>query len=85
MQLKTIIGIIAGVLTAISMFPQLLKILHEKKAEDVSVFMLVILLGGVSSWMLYGILIKDAIIIATNCISLIINILTMFFRWKYSK
>ena len=40
------IGIAAGVLTSVSMLPQLIKIIKEKKAGDVSVVMLLVLIGG---------------------------------------
>ena len=83
MDSTQIIGIVAGVLTAVSMLPQLLKILKEKKAESVSVWMLVILLLGLGLWTTYGILKKDWPIIATNAFSFLLNLVLMFFRYKY--
>jgi MtN3 and saliva related transmembrane protein len=53
------IGIAAGICTAISLLPQLIKIIKEKDAGDISVFMLGILLLGLSGWLYYGILKKD--------------------------
>ena len=77
------IGIIAGVFTASSMLPQLIKTIKEKKAEEISELMLVVLIAGVSLWIWYGILKKDLPIIATNAISLTVNLLMIFFRVKY--
>ena len=48
------IGIAAGVLTSVSMLPQLIKIIKEKKAGDVSVVMLLVLIGGLALWAFYG-------------------------------
>jgi MtN3 and saliva related transmembrane protein len=42
-----VIGIAAGVLTAASMMPQVIKTIKTKTAEHVSILMLIILIGGV--------------------------------------
>jgi MtN3 and saliva related transmembrane protein len=56
---EQILRISAGVLTSISSLPQLIKIIKEKEAKDVSLKMLLILLSGVAPWTVYGILKKD--------------------------
>jgi MtN3 and saliva related transmembrane protein len=77
------IGIVAGILTAASMLPQVIKTLKTKKAEHVSPLMLIILICGVALWCFYGILKKDAPIIITNGFSILVNISMLFLRWKY--
>lgn len=72
--MTTWIGIFAGTLTAISLLPQLIKILREKKPGDFSILMFLILLAGLALWIWYGILKKDWPIIITNCTSMLINI-----------
>ena len=79
------IGIAAGVLTAISLIPQLFKIIREKKAEDISLVMLGVLLAGVGLWIYYGILKEDYPIIFTNSFSFLVNILTIVFGAIYKK
>ena len=44
--LTEIIGIAAGVCTAISLLPQIVKMVKEKKAQDISLFYLIVLLCG---------------------------------------
>lgn len=83
MQLNTIIGFIAGILTAISMLPQLVKTVKEKKAAHISVIMLLVLMIGVSLWIVYGFLNKDWPIIITNIISFGLNVGMFFLRIKY--
>ncbi|MEO6406019.1 MAG: SemiSWEET transporter, partial [Ferruginibacter sp.] len=73
MNLTQIIGILAGILTAFSLLPQLLKIIKEKKAEDVSAWMLIILMCGLCLWVVYGIMKNDWPIIATNSFSFLLN------------
>ena len=79
------VGIVAGIFTGISLVPQLLKIIKDKKADDISFFMLLILLLGVSGWIVYGILRTDYPIIFTNAFSLLVNILIIIFSIKYKK
>jgi MtN3 and saliva related transmembrane protein len=82
-NLSLIIGISAGVLTAVSMLPQVFKTIKTKKAEHVSPLMLIILICGVSLWIAYGILKNDLPIIFTNGFSVIVNLCMLFLRWRY--
>lgn len=77
------IGIIAGILTAGSMLPQVIKVLREKKAEEISIVMLLVLISGISLWIVYGVFKKDLPIIVTNAFSLLVNIVLMILRIKY--
>jgi MtN3 and saliva related transmembrane protein len=81
--LPTLVGIAASIFSTISLLPQLVKIIREKKAEDLSLWMLVILLTGLSLWVWYGFLSEDLIIIIANSISVCINLLIIFFSLRY--
>ena len=83
MEMTQWIGIVAGVLTATSMLPQLFKVIKNKEAEDLSFKMLFILISGIALWIVYGVKREDMPIIATNSFSLLVNILLIFFRFKY--
>jgi MtN3 and saliva related transmembrane protein len=85
MDTTQIIGLAAGVLTASSLLPQLIKTVKEKEAEDISIVMLLVLLSGISLWIFYGIKRDDFPIIITNCFSLLLNIIMIFLRLKYKK
>jgi MtN3 and saliva related transmembrane protein len=77
------IGITAGILTGISMLPQLVKILREKKADDISIPMLFILFAGLALWVTYGVMINDLPLIITNSFSLLVNLLIIVFSLRY--
>ena len=77
------IGIGAGILTSVSMLPQIIKTFKEKKAENISVVMILILMSGIASWIWYGFLRNDLPIIFTNCFSFLLNVVLLFFRFKY--
>ena len=79
------VGIIAGILTASSMLPQVIKVLKEKKAENISLLMVFVLISGVCLWIVYGVMRKDLPIIATNAFSLLVNLVLMVLRIRYKK
>ena len=79
------IGIGAGVLTSLSMLPQVIKTFKEKKAEELSLVMILALIGGIAGWIWYGILRNDLPIIVTNCFSFLVNSILLFFRIKYAE
>ena len=80
-----VIGLVAGFLTASSLLPQLLKILKEKKAENISIPMLLIMLTGLGLWIYYGSLKEDWPIIVTNAFSLLLNIGIIILKLKYGQ
>ena len=80
-----IVGLVAGTLTSSSLIPQLVKTLKEKKAEDVSIGMLLVLMLGVATWVAYGFLRDDLPIIITNSFSLLLNITMIILRFKYNR
>lgn len=79
------IGIVAGVLTAVSMLPQLVKVIKEKHVEDLSITMLLSLIAGLILWVVYGFIRKDQPLIYTNIFSVAVNLALVFFRVKYSR
>ena len=85
MDWTQIIGLAAGVCTATSMIPQVLKTIKEKKAEDVSLVMLLVLFSGICLWIVYGIKKSDLPIIATNSFSLLVNVTMIILRVRYKK
>ena len=83
--LEQIVGIGAGVFTGISLLPQLIKIYKEKKSENISWGMLIILLTGLGGWIWYGVLKSDVPIIVTNSFSVVVNIAIMILSVRYKQ
>ncbi len=83
MNYETLVGIGASALTSTSLIPQLIKLIKEKKSKDVSILMLVILMFGLSSWVYYGILKDDLIIIFANAFALLITILNITYTIRF--
>lgn len=80
-----LIGIAAGICTAISLLPQLIKIIREKEARNISLFYLVILMAGLALWIWYGILRKDLPIIVTNVTSIVLNVAIIILGIRYKR
>lgn len=82
-ELQTIVGIAASIGTSISQLPQLIKLIKHKKAKDVSLVMLGVLIVGVGLWIWYGIIKNDWIIIISNSFALLVDLATFIFGMKY--
>jgi MtN3 and saliva related transmembrane protein len=85
MDTNEIIGLIAGILTSSSLLPQLIKTLKERRVEDVSPVMFIMLLAGTGLWAYYGILRNDFPIIITNGFSFLLNVFMLILKVKYSR
>ena len=82
---ESVLGIIAGVLTSISMIPQLIKVIREKNAQDLSLVMILVLITGLSLWVWYGILKNELPIIISNAFAVLINITLLICIFLYQK
>ncbi len=81
----TIIGFMAGTITTIGFFPQVIKALKTKNTTDVAIFMPIFLSIGIFLWFIYGILINDWPVIIANVISLIANVWLIILKIRYSQ
>lgn len=82
---ENILGIVAGVLTSISMIPQLIKVIREKNVEDISLVMLLILISGLSLWVWYGLKKDELPIILSNAFAVLVNISLLICYMLYRK
>ena len=82
---QTAIGLCASALTTLAAVPQLTKIITSKKAENISLLWIIILILGMCGWIYYGILKDDYIILVSNSLEAIINAAIAFFAVLYKK
>lgn len=85
MNFTDILGLFAGACITISTIPQILKVWKTKKVKEISLKMFGILTFGIAVWIVYGILKNDLPIIITNSISLILNLIMVYFIIYYEK
>jgi len=83
MDLVTLIGLAAGLLTTMSLVPQALKIWKTKSAKDVSQRMFIAFCLGVSLWLVYGIMRQEMPIILWNSVSLAFGLGILVMKLRY--
>jgi len=84
-MLWSIIGSLAAFLTMFSFIPQIIKVVKNRSAKDVSPITLLQLAIGVSLWIIYGIYLGDAIIITANGVTLFTLIILLFLYFNYGR
>jgi MtN3 and saliva related transmembrane protein len=83
--LLPIIGFIATGFAVSSTVPQIRKALRTRKSDDVSIRFIIVLIIGLSFWVMYGIGKNDIVIIIGNSIAVALNTFMLFLKIKYSK
>lgn len=79
------IGLFAGICVTVSVVPQIIKVWKTKKVKQISLLTFGVLTFGVAVWVVYGVLKNDMPIIITNSISLILNLIMVYFLLNYEK
>jgi MtN3 and saliva related transmembrane protein len=82
--LAFMVGILATFFTLWSTVPQIRKSLRTKKTDDVSKWLIISLIVGLSLWVAYGILKVDIVIIGANSIGVSLNIFLLLLKFRYS-
>ena len=79
-----VIGILATFFTLWSTMPQIRKSLRTKKTDDVSKWLIISLITGLSLWVLYGVIKGDILITGANSIGVSLNFFLLILKLKYS-
>jgi MtN3 and saliva related transmembrane protein len=79
------IGIMATVFAVSSTLPQILKALKSKKTDDISIWLVVVLITGLGLWVFYGVAKNDIVLIGGNSIAVLLNCIMLLLKIKYSK
>ena len=61
-----LLGIFGGIVIVLSWIPQMVRIIKNKKSEDVSIIFLIVILIGTISLLFYSVWIKDLIYTLIN-------------------
>jgi len=73
MDLTTTLGLVAGALTTLAYFPQVIKTWRSRSADGMSWSMLIILCVGISLWLVYGVYARDMPVILANLFTLMFS------------
>jgi len=80
-----LIGISATIFSLWSTVPQISKSLKSKKTDDVSKWLIISLIVGLSLWVIYGIIKGDVVIASANAIGVILNLILLSLKIKYTR
>lgn len=79
----TTIGLVAGGLTTLSFVPQLLHTLRSRRTHDMSVWWLASFMGGLTLWLIYGLLLPSLPIIVANSATLLLMLPILAMKLSY--
>ena len=80
-----LIGIFATIFAVSSTVPQIIKGIKTRKMDDVSVWLIMALIAGLSLWVTYGIAKNDVVIAGGNSIGVSLNVILLILKMKYSR
>lgn len=72
MDMPTLLGFAAGLLTTVAFVPQVVKIWKTKSARDVSLHTFVTFTLGVGLWLAYGVVREEPPIVVWNAVTLLL-------------
>ena len=81
----TLIGVMASILILSGWVHQIFKGFKTKKLDDVSKYLMVLIGLGAVLWTIYGIEIDDIIIIGVNIAAIILMIIILLMKFRYTK
>lgn len=79
------IGPIGTSLTTISFLPQIIQVLKTRDVSEISLGMYITFVLGVILWTIYGFILNDITIIASNGITTILATVILYSKWNEPK
>lgn len=82
---NTTLGFVAAILTTASLLPQTLQTIRTKKTRDISLYTYLALVAGMGMWVIYGVMLQQAPIIAANIVSLLFALPILYLKLRQKK
>ncbi len=73
MSSLTVFGLVAAFLTTIAFLPQVLRTWRSRSTKDISLAMFAVYVTGIVCWLIYGIILNDIPLIASNSVTLVLS------------
>jgi MtN3 and saliva related transmembrane protein len=83
--LIALIGIFATLFAVSSSVPQIIKGIKTKKMDDVSLWLILVLIVGLTLWVIYGMAMNDIVIAGGNTVGVSLNVVLLLLKIKYSR
>jgi MtN3 and saliva related transmembrane protein len=85
MSLWEIVGFSAALMTSFGFMPQVIKIYKTKSVQDISVLALIQFTVGITLWILYGVHLKNIVIICANVVTILVLACAFVLYFRYKK
>jgi MtN3 and saliva related transmembrane protein len=83
MACEEILGFVAGALATLSFVPQVWRLFRLRSAQEISLPFNLLLMSGVTCWMVYGILLDLFPVILWNAATLVLVASILFAKMRY--
>jgi len=83
MDVISMYGYAAAFCTTVSFIPQIIKIIKEKDAKDISIGMYLIFTFGILMWLVYGMMLNELPIIIANSFTLVFASTVLYLKFRY--
>ena len=78
-----LLGLVAGALVTIGFLPQIIRILRLKSAYEISLPFTLLLLSGVSCWLIYGLLLQLISVVLWNGTMAALALVLIYAKLRY--
>jgi MtN3 and saliva related transmembrane protein len=79
----TLIGLAAAFCTTIAFLPQVIQTWRTRSTKDISLWMFLVFTTGIFLWLVYGVIIRDAPLIAANGITFVLSGIILYFKVRH--
>ncbi|MCJ7523191.1 MAG: SemiSWEET transporter [Dehalococcoidia bacterium] len=83
MAYEEVLGYVAGALTTFSFVPQVWQLFRLRSAQEISLHFNLMLMTGVTCWMIYGILLDLIPVIIWNAVTLVLASGMLYAKLRY--
>ena len=77
------VGFAAGLCTTAAFAPQVLKTLRSRSVGDISLGMYALMVVGIALWLIHGLAVGSAPVVAANAVSLVLVGLMLAMKLRY--
>jgi MtN3 and saliva related transmembrane protein len=79
----TLIGLAAAFCTTVAFLPQVIQTWRTRSTKDISLAMFLVFTTGIFLWLVYGVVIHDAPLIAANGITFVLSGTILYFKLRH--
>lgn len=77
------VGYLAGICTTAAFVPQVLKTLRSRSVRDISLGMYALMAVGISLWLVHGVQVGSAPVVAANAVTLVLVGVMLVMKLRY--